>query len=182
VINTLKLMEQFTAIPLPNVAEGNTMDMDTMEGQPPLAHPAKAVAKNNRGWASSNKGKAHATRGITQPRQSDGDTSPQKRAYNALADPYRIKNRQYNKFQPIAEEHIQESTGNNDKDREGSISDANSSGGARMRDPINLTPAILAMLDMHEPDKSKQANEAAHRASRETKGSAKHGGEATTSP
>ena len=26
-----------------------------------------------------------------------------------------------------------------------------------MRDPISLTPEILAMLDMHEPDKAKQA-------------------------
>ena len=26
-----------------------------------------------------------------------------------------------------------------------------------MRDPIQLTPEILAMLDRHEPDKSKQA-------------------------
>ena len=26
-----------------------------------------------------------------------------------------------------------------------------------MRDPISLTPKIQAMLDMHEPDKTKQA-------------------------
>ena len=26
-----------------------------------------------------------------------------------------------------------------------------------MRDPISLTPEILAMLDKHEPDKAKQA-------------------------
>ena len=26
-----------------------------------------------------------------------------------------------------------------------------------MRDPISLTPEILAMLDKHEPDKTKQA-------------------------
>ena len=46
---------------------------------------------------------------------------------------------------------------NSDKVKEGSVSDANSSRGARARDPISLTPEILAMLDMHEPDKSKQA-------------------------
>ena len=85
-MSTLKLMEQFTTIPLPNGAEGNTMNMDTMEGQPPLAHPSKAVAKNNPGWTASIKGKAHATRGITQPRQSDGDTFPERRAYNVHAD------------------------------------------------------------------------------------------------
>ncbi len=55
------------------------------------------------------------------------------------------------------EEHSQESLRNNDKVREGSVSDANNSRGARVRDPISLTPAILAMMDMLEPDKSKQA-------------------------
>ncbi len=29
--------------------------------------------------------------------------------------------------------------------------------GSRMRDPISLTPEILAMLDRHEPDKAKHA-------------------------
>jgi len=57
----------------------------------------------------------------------------------------------------LAEEHIQGSTGNNDIAREGFVSDANSSRGARMRDPIQLTPKILAMVDRHEPNKSKHA-------------------------
>jgi len=157
VITTLKVMEHFTTIPLPNVAEGNIVDMDTMEGLPTPARPTHVATDNNQGRTASNKGKAHASRVNTQPRQSDGDTSPERRAYNAPADPNRIKSRQYNMFQPLAEEHIQESTGNNDKVREGSISYANNSRGARIRDPINPTPAIFAMLDRHEPDKSKQA-------------------------
>ena len=42
--------------------------------------------------------------------------------------------------------------------REGrSISDASISRGGRMWDPAILTPEILSMLDIHEPDKTKQA-------------------------
>jgi len=78
-------------------------------------------AKNNPGWITSNNKKAPATRGITQPRQSDGDTSPGMRAYNAPADPNRIKNSRYNRFQPLAEEHNHESAGNRDRVGEGSI-------------------------------------------------------------
>ena len=37
------------------------------------------------------------------------------------------------------------------------MSDASSSWGSMLRDPISLTPKILAMLDMHEPDKGKHA-------------------------
>ena len=62
-----------------------------------------------------------------------------------------------NRFQPLAEEYSQELARNRDKVREGSDSYANSSRGARMRDPISRTPKIMAMLDMHEPDKTKQA-------------------------
>ena len=57
----------------------------------------------------------------------------------------------------MAEENDQESAWNSDRVGEGSISYASNSRGARMRDPINLTPKILALLDRHEPDKSKQA-------------------------
>jgi hypothetical protein len=55
------------------------------------------------------------------------------------------------------EEHIQESERISDKIREGSISDASSTRGSRMRDPTILAPEILAMLDKHEPEMSKQA-------------------------
>jgi hypothetical protein len=72
-------------------------------------------------------------------------------------DPTRIRIRQHNRFQPLAEEHNQEFAGNSDNVREGSISDARCSRGARIRDPISLTPEILAMMDRHEPDKSKHA-------------------------
>ena len=60
------------------------------------------------------------------------------------------------KFQPLEEEHIKEGR-DNDRGREGSVSDASSSKGSRMRDPMTLTPEILAMLDRHEKDKAKQA-------------------------
>ncbi len=67
-----------------------------------------------------------------------------------------IKNKYNNdKFQPLAEEYNDEVRGN-DKVREGSVSDASSSRGCRMRDPWTLTTEILAMLDKHEPDKAKQ--------------------------
>jgi hypothetical protein len=56
----------------------------------------------------------------------------------------------------LAEGGIHEYVHNN-KVREGSISDATSSMGIRLRDTISLTPEILAMMDMHEPDKDKQA-------------------------
>ena len=89
--------------------------------------------------------------------QSDGATSPERRAQSAPVDQNTIRTRpNHNRFQPLIEEHSQESGRNNDKIREGSISDASSSRGSRMRDPATLTPEILAMLDSHEPDKSKQ--------------------------
>jgi hypothetical protein len=46
---------------------------------------------------------------------------------------------------------------NIDRDREESVSYANISRGARIRDLISLTPEILAILDRHEPDLTKQA-------------------------
>ncbi len=61
-----------------------------------------------------------------------------------------------NIFQPLAEEYNDEGRGS-DIVREGSVSDASSSRGSRMRNPVTLTPEILAMLDMHKPDKAKQA-------------------------
>jgi len=44
VINTLKVLEHFTSIPLPGAAEENTVDMDTMEGLPTPARPANVAA------------------------------------------------------------------------------------------------------------------------------------------
>jgi len=106
VINTMKVLEHFIAIPMPEAAEGNTVDMDTMEGLPPPPRLANVEANNTQqGWTASNKGKAPTARGNTQPRQSEADTSPERRAYNAPADPNRIKKRQYNRFQSHAEEH-----------------------------------------------------------------------------
>ena len=169
-------MKHFTAIPLPNVADGNTIDMDMMEGLSTPAHPANIAANTNQGWKTSNKGKAPTSQVVTQPRQSEGDTSPERRAYSAPTDPNRIKNKQYNRFQPLAEEHSQESTSNRAMLREGSDSDAISSRGARMRDPIHLSYAGETRA------KQVKTSETAYRASRGTKGYAKHGVGATTTP
>ena len=59
-----------------------------------------------------------------------------------------------NRFLPLAEEHNDEGRGT-DKVREGSTSDASNSRGSRMRDPMTLTPEMLAMMDKHELDKAK---------------------------
>ena len=70
-------------------------------------------------------------------------------------NPNLIKLRKHpNIFQPLAEDGSQGSA-HNDKVKEGSISDASSSRGSILRDPITMTPEILAMLDRHEPDKGK---------------------------
>ena len=61
-----------------------------------------------------------------------------------------------NRFQPLEEEHIEEGRGG-DRVREGSVSDASSCRGSRMRDPVTLTPEILAMLERHKSNKAKQA-------------------------
>jgi hypothetical protein len=155
-VNTLKLLEQFPTIKLPD-DEGHIEEMDTREGQIFPTHTATTAAKNVTGVTTSNKGKAPAASGTPQPRHIDRDISPERRAYIAHVDPNRIKNRQNNKFQPLAEEHSQDSARNIDRDRDESVSDANISRGARMRDLISLTPEILAILDRHEPDKTKQA-------------------------
>ena len=46
VINNLKVMDHFTTIPLPNVAERNTNDMDNREGQPTPPQPVNAANTN----------------------------------------------------------------------------------------------------------------------------------------
>ena len=61
-----------------------------------------------------------------------------------------------NMFQPLAEEHSEEGK-DNDRVRKGSVSNASSSRGSRMSYQVTLTPEILAMMDRHEPDKTKQA-------------------------
>jgi hypothetical protein len=59
-------------------------------------------------------------------------------------------------FHPLREEHNQESRRGNDEIREGSVSDASSSRGGKMRDHVTLISKILAMIDRHEPDKVKK--------------------------
>ena len=104
-VNTLKLLEQFPTIKRPDDEEGQNEDMDIGEGQIPPTQIAPAAAKDT-GIKASNKGKAPTTCGIAQARQSEGDTSPERRAYNAPVDPTRIKKWQNNRFQPLEEEHI----------------------------------------------------------------------------
>jgi len=90
-------------------------------------------------------------------RLSERDTSPERRAHSVLVDPTRVKLIQHKRFQSLVEERSHESGRSNDKVREGSVSDASNSRGSRMRDPVSLTPGIMAMLDRHEPDKDKPA-------------------------
>jgi hypothetical protein len=66
------------------------------------------------------------------------------------------KNKYADRFQPLELQQSEEERGS-DRVREGSLLDASSSRGSRMRDPVILTPEILAMLERHEPDKAKQA-------------------------
>jgi hypothetical protein len=139
-MTTLKLLKQFLAIMLPGEEEGHIEDMVIREGQIPPTHTTTAEAMNDTGVTTSNKGKAPAARVTPQPRQSEGDTSPERRAHSAPVDPTRIKIRQNNGFHPLVEEQREESSRNNDRVRDGSVLDANSSRGARMRDPISLTP------------------------------------------
>jgi len=47
VINTLKVMDHFTTIPLPNDAEGKTIAMDAMDVLPTPAHPSSVAANKN---------------------------------------------------------------------------------------------------------------------------------------
>jgi len=75
-VNTLKPLEQFPTIKLPDDEEGQNEDMDIREGQIPPTE-TRATATNDTGITSSNKGKAPAARGIPQPRHSKGYTSPE---------------------------------------------------------------------------------------------------------
>lgn len=134
--------------------------MDTAEQKTPMQQDTGRDTNQGQPWQQhqhiKNKGKATAKQPAHSARQSEGDTSPERRAYSAPVDPHRIKIRTQNRFQPLQEERNQGSH-DNDRVREGSVSDASNSRGSRMRDPISLTPEILAMLDRHEPDKAKQA-------------------------
>jgi len=104
-----------------------------------------------------NLGKIPARSHIPQGRQSEEATSPERRALSAPVNPNLIKLRKHpNIFQSLAEDGSQGSA-HFDKVREGSISDASSSRGSKLRDLITLTPEILAMIDRHEPDKGKHA-------------------------
>jgi hypothetical protein len=81
VATTLKLLEQFPAIILPEDEEEQGEDMDTKEGQPPPStHTTVPAATNNAGTTTSNIGRAQAARRTAQPRQSEGNTSPERRA------------------------------------------------------------------------------------------------------
>ena len=90
-------------------------------------------------------GKHPAALGRTGPvGTSSGATSPERRAQSVPIDPSRIKIRQYsNRFQPLAEHNSAQPDADNDRVREGSISDASSSRGSRRREPIPLTTQIL---------------------------------------
>ena len=111
-------------------------------------------------WQSEakNHGKAQATHShIPRAQASEGATSPERRAHSAHVDQITIRTRPHpNRFHQIREESNHESGRGSDKIREGSISGASSSRGGRMRDPVMLTPEILAMPDRHEPNKTKQ--------------------------
>jgi hypothetical protein len=118
-VTALELLEQFLTIKLPEDEEGQGEDMDTREGQIPPAHTAAPATGNNAGTTTSNMGRAPVARRTSQPRQSKGDTSPERRAQSAPVDPTRIKIIHQNRFHPLAEEHSQESAGNSDRVREG---------------------------------------------------------------
>jgi hypothetical protein len=116
--------------------------------------------KTTENWqtGAKHRGKAQVARSHIPAQQSDGATSPERRTQSAPVDYNTIKTRSHhNMFHPLREELSQESGRGGDKIKEGSVSDASSTRGRKMRDPVILTPEILAMLDRHEPDKSKQA-------------------------
>ena len=93
-----------------------------------------------------NSGKAPARSYVPQGQLSEGATSPERRAHSAPVNPNLVKMRKHpNRFQPLPQDGSHGSI-HNDKVREGSISDASSSRGNRLRDPISLNPEILAML------------------------------------
>jgi len=153
-------MEQFTAIIIPDQDERpGPEDMDTNErhAKADAGRNATTQTRPQNIWqASPGHGKAATSRsGIQQGRASEEATSPERRAYNAPVD-NATKNKCTNRFEPLEKEQSEEGIGN-DIVKEGSIVDASNSKGSRMRDPMTLTPEILAMLERHEPDKAKQA-------------------------
>ena len=97
-LTTLKMLEQFPAIKLPEDEEAQGEDMDTREGHIPPTHKAAPAITNNTGATASSIARAPAARGTAQPRQSEGDTSPERRAYSAQVDPTRIRIKQHNRF------------------------------------------------------------------------------------
>ena len=159
--NMLKQVEQ-----LPDVEniftsqEGAAKYMDTSDQDIAMQHDTGRDINQGQPWhqqqPTKNKWKATSRHLVHSTRQSEGGTSLERRAHNAPVDPHRIKIMTQNRFHPLQEERNQ-GPRDSDRVREGSVSDASSSSGSRMRDPISLTPEILAMLDRHEPDKAKQA-------------------------
>ena len=149
-------MEQFTAVIIPGQderQEPEDMDISERHAKADIGRSAITQTRPQNAWqAAPGHGKTTAARsGTQQGRASEGATSPERRAYNALVD-NATKNKYANRFQPLKEEQSEEGRGS-DIVREGSVSDACS----RMRDPTTLTPEILSMLERHEPDKAKQA-------------------------
>jgi len=163
VVNTLKVMDQFPAVTIPDHDEhSETVDMDTSkkhaEAEQGQGTIAKTIPQNSWQAAPGRNNIAIAARSnIPQGRPSEGATSPERRAHNAPVDYTNIKHKyDINRCQPLPAEHIEDGRGS-DIVSVSLVSDASSSRGNRMRESMTLTPEILAMLDRHDPDKTKQS-------------------------
>ena len=109
--NTLKVMEHFDPIPLPEEeAPPNTEEMDTNEqARVDPQHRATCINTEPHAWQAIPKRHGKATPSSSanpQGRASEGATSPERRAYSAQTEHNKVKNKfNANKFQPLMEEN-----------------------------------------------------------------------------
>ena len=88
--------------------EGAAEFMDTLNQDIPMHQDRDKDINQGQPWQpyqhTKNNGKAIARHPVHSARQSEGGTSPERKAHSEPVDPYRIKLRTQNRFQPLQEE------------------------------------------------------------------------------
>ena len=99
----LKQVEQLQDVEIFTSHEGAVEFMDTVEQEIPMQQDTGRDNNQGQPWQQQqhlkNKGKATARQSAHSARLSEGDISPERRAYNAPVDPHRIKLRTQNRFE-----------------------------------------------------------------------------------
>ena len=102
----LKQLEQLPDVEISSTSQERAAEfMDTTELNIPMQQDTCRINNQEQPWQQQqnikNKGKATTRQLAHSARQSEGNTSPERRAYSAPVDPHRIKLMTQKRFQPL---------------------------------------------------------------------------------